>query len=1141
MSIKTKILSIVLGLALVAVIVPAGASAAALTSTQISAIIGLLQSFGADATTVANVTASLNGTPTTITPTPVPTGSVACAGVTFTRNLLVGSTGQDVKCLQVLLNTNGYTLAATGAGSPGMETSYFGPRTLAVVRQFQAAKGMVPANQVGPLTRAALNALLGGGGVIITPPPAQTGSVSATVASDTPASGALIGSQATADLLHVNFSGTGTVTSVTLQRSGISTQNTLSNVYLYDGATRLTDGYSFNVNGSLTMNGLSIPVNGTHVISVKADTAAYDATASSVAVTLTGFTANGTTASANATGNLMMIVPGSAASAYMTTNNAAATANVNAGTSQYTLWSDSVQVNTRTIQLKGMNFKMIGSAPTNALSNIKLFIDGVDAGSVATISSIQGSNYAMFNFASPISLATGSHTIDIRADIVAGAYRTIQLSVQQAADVTLYDPQVGVNIAIQASSTATFVADSGTTVSILAGSSTVVIDPTFASATNITAGATNAVIGKYVIHGYGEDVKVSSLQVTPAITVACTTGTTYSIASLGTATGDCDAGLGYATGNGLQNVTLYLNGSQVGSSQNFVASTLTFQLGSQMIIPAGQDSILEIKADLQTSSNIAYTAGTVAVTLEGALSNAQGQSSSEVISVPTADQVTTGLTIESASLIVAPSPSFAATSVSPNTVGAKIGSYIVQNNSTSESVQLTSLLVKILDTDGTALGTAPAITNFSALRTSDTTGSGATPIQPTGSDTFSVNDVLAPGASITIDIFANTASDNSSSFITKLTVASIGVSSHIVDSNANGEQTGVTITLGVGSIAQPTLVTSTTTPAQYIASGNPAPGVAQSQATFNFISTTSAATINELRFTVSSAVSNTVTRICVGTACTTPVSGTATLTGLNLAVPISGGLTQNVGISYAPVGTSGIAPGTTTVVGLSYVKYTSGGSTKTLSSSATAGINTLLSPVPVNAPSTAGVYTLVGSVPTVTVGTGTSTLTIGGGLNKIGSVTVKADAQGAVKVRQIVFALASSGFDGSGHAITDTPGTTPFLTLAGQSTQITGNYCDIVAGSVSTGTITCELGGSGNTTYANDFLVPAGQSQTFDLYAAVGGAAASTSTKASISTSLTAASFLWDDTSTNGGTGSTGLAGTLVPNFPTTSSYTISQ
>jgi hypothetical protein len=76
----------------------------------------------------------------------------------FTRNLTVGSVGQDVMSLQVYLNINGFTLAATGAGSPGNETMYFGARTKAALAAFQAAHGIQPAvGYFGPITRAWVN------------------------------------------------------------------------------------------------------------------------------------------------------------------------------------------------------------------------------------------------------------------------------------------------------------------------------------------------------------------------------------------------------------------------------------------------------------------------------------------------------------------------------------------------------------------------------------------------------------------------------------------------------------------------------------------------------------------------------------------------------------------------------------------------------------------------------------------------------------------------------------------------------------------------------------------------------------------------------------------------------------------------
>jgi hypothetical protein len=103
--------------------------------------------------------------------------------------------------------------------------------------------------------------------------PNTSGSVNVSLSSGQP-SGLIVAGQATADLAKFSFTGNGTLNSVVLQRSGISDQNTLSNVYLYDGNVRLTDGYSFNSNGSITINNLGVAVNGSKTLTVKADVAA---------------------------------------------------------------------------------------------------------------------------------------------------------------------------------------------------------------------------------------------------------------------------------------------------------------------------------------------------------------------------------------------------------------------------------------------------------------------------------------------------------------------------------------------------------------------------------------------------------------------------------------------------------------------------------------------------------------------------------------------------------------------------------------------------------------------------------------------------------------------------------------------------
>jgi len=84
----------------------------------------------------------------------------------FSKGLKVGQSDLDVQLLQQLLNRDPDTIvAASGAGSPGNETNYFGNATKAAVGKFQekygiAAPGDSAYGYVGPKTRTKLNELM---------------------------------------------------------------------------------------------------------------------------------------------------------------------------------------------------------------------------------------------------------------------------------------------------------------------------------------------------------------------------------------------------------------------------------------------------------------------------------------------------------------------------------------------------------------------------------------------------------------------------------------------------------------------------------------------------------------------------------------------------------------------------------------------------------------------------------------------------------------------------------------------------------------------------------------------------------------------------------------------------------------------
>ena len=86
----------------------------------------------------------------------------------FTKNLKLGDVDLEVKLLQQFLNTHGFTVSASGAGSLGKETTKFGYATKAAVIKFQqayASEILAPAGfkkgtgMVAGYTRAELNKL----------------------------------------------------------------------------------------------------------------------------------------------------------------------------------------------------------------------------------------------------------------------------------------------------------------------------------------------------------------------------------------------------------------------------------------------------------------------------------------------------------------------------------------------------------------------------------------------------------------------------------------------------------------------------------------------------------------------------------------------------------------------------------------------------------------------------------------------------------------------------------------------------------------------------------------------------------------------------------------------------------------------
>ena len=148
--------------------------AASLSASQISAITNLLQTFGVDAATVANVQSVLEGnapaTPAVSSSAPAPLSNASSEGVAqatanasscsvISGNLQVGSSGEDVTRLQQFLSQD------KAVYPQGLVTGYFGEDTQAAVQRWQTDRGIVATGTpdstgygvVGPHTRGDMN------------------------------------------------------------------------------------------------------------------------------------------------------------------------------------------------------------------------------------------------------------------------------------------------------------------------------------------------------------------------------------------------------------------------------------------------------------------------------------------------------------------------------------------------------------------------------------------------------------------------------------------------------------------------------------------------------------------------------------------------------------------------------------------------------------------------------------------------------------------------------------------------------------------------------------------------------------------------------------------------------------------------
>jgi len=682
------------------------------------------------------------------------TSSSSSSSYNFTRNLTVGSKGADVGALQQILINGGYLTAVSAP------TNYFGAATKSALAAWQKASGISPASgYFGPLTRAALAAsgtttgtTTGTGTTVV-----ATGTgLTVSLASDSPVSGNVAIGAVSVPLLGLNFSAGSqpvTVNSLTVQRSGLSQDADLSNVYLYENGSRISTDQSIS-GGAITFSNSSglftVSAGMTQEISVTADIYNNAANSSNILVLSVPAASDVVTAGGAAvagtfpvTGNQQSLVSVSNL-ATLTFQNVNSTTTINAGQNNNLVGQFTLTAGNNPVKVKSLRFTLTGSEPTQDLTNLYLSNGGVQEG--ATLSTLNG-NIAQFSLdAAPLMLTSGqSATLQLYANVGGGIGDNFQFTVQQSSDIQAVDNMYNVGIGGTVYGNGSF-PQNLYYVTVQPGG--LVINSASSTALYAVQNNSNTVLGNFTVLASGDNIRLQTL----VLTLNGSASTT--------------------------NVQVLINGTQLGTTQTTMstgnASAVTFS-NLNYIIPANTTQTLTVQGTVSAGTSI------------GATLSITGQSQSNYVTVGPVQQSSPVLQVLGNSTNVSgyQNSAFGTPVLLAGTL-SKVASFILQagqvnsvllngvgisvpTNAVSSAGQLSNLYV---DVNGTQIATAQG--NVTAA--GQYTFNAATPvvIPATQSVTVDVYASLSNAASSTAQVYlANLASVNATAGNNAVTVTAV--------------------------------------------------------------------------------------------------------------------------------------------------------------------------------------------------------------------------------------------------------------------------------------------------------------------------------------------------------------------------------
>lgn len=522
---------------------------------------------------------------------------------------------------------------------------------------------------------------LGGGGGTV-----SGSTLTVSLAADTPAAGIVVQSAARVPFTKINLTassdGDVTVDTWLIERAGLAQDAGFASVDIVDGSTNLPIG---DVAKNFTSEHTS---NFTEDVVVKAGTTKVIWLVGNMAAALTNYAGETPALALKALtlkGGATVIGTLPVVGNYQTLNNTisigtatiqrgaytnATNTALEVGKLAYTFFSFQIQAGSvEEVQFSQIKVYQQGSASMkDDLANLKLYRDNTE---IAT-GSVNGI-YATFNF--PTVTLTKGQTVQfqVKADLISGSARTIDLGIYRTTDLLVKGTTYGYNITPTYSSTG-----SGSTNPVLSDNTFTISQGTLRVSRSNTVGATNITIGtNQTIGAFEFEAKGESITVT-ALTLTITSTSPAALTALA-----------------FRSVRLVdANGTSVAGPTDSANGAATIVFSNSFTVPTGLN-VYKVVGNLDTSAGWATNNTIYASMTPSSGITARGDVTNLTISAtPSASVSTATQTIKTANMTVSKNSDPANKSVITNATNVLAGSWTFDATNSGEDIRMTSLAVR---------------------------------------------------------------------------------------------------------------------------------------------------------------------------------------------------------------------------------------------------------------------------------------------------------------------------------------------------------------------------------------------------------------------------------------------------------------